>query len=152
MDGGFGLLKQQYRKSDIDTVEQLTTAINDSCHFNQAVTFTWQWRQWNTYLSQFFNPVRNITKYQNFHFSAEHPGKVQVSGSSTLEDTTVTVLKPGVDLSLLTADNLPPILEPAGLTHARADFFFFFFFFFFTREHILNSYCMKEETDMTGYS
>ena len=31
-------------------------------------------------------------------------------------------------------------------------FFFFFFFFFFTREHILNSYCMKEETDMTDYS
>ena len=29
---------------------------------------------------------------------------------------------------------------------------FFFFFFFSTREHILNSYCMKEETDMTDYS
>ena len=25
----------------------------------------------------------------------------------------------------------------------------FFSFLFFTREHILNSYCMKEETDMT---
>ena len=97
VDGGFGLLKQQYRKSDIDTVEQLATAINDSCHFNEAVTFTWQWYQWDTYLSQIFNPVRNITKYQNFHFSAEQPGKVQLSGSSTLEDTTVAVLKPGVD-------------------------------------------------------
>ena len=34
----------------------------------------------------------------------------------------------------------------------RCAIVFFFFFFFFTREHILNSYCMKEETDMTDYS
>ena len=31
-------------------------------------------------------------------------------------------------------------------------FYFLFFIVFFTREHILNSYCMKEETDMTDYS
>ena len=28
---------------------------------------------------------------------------------------------------------------------------FIFFFFFLSREHILNSYCMKEEKDMTDY-
>ena len=27
-----------------------------------------------------------------------------------------------------------------------------FILFYFTREHILNSYCMKEEADMTDYS
>ena len=31
-------------------------------------------------------------------------------------------------------------------------FFYFFYFIFLTREHILNSYCMKEETDMREYS
>ena len=139
VDDGFGLLKQQYRKSDIDTVEQLATAINDSCHFNEAMTSTWQWHQWDTYLSQFFNPVGNITKYQNFYFSAEQPGKVQLSGSSTLENTTVTVLKPGVDQSLLTAENLLLVLEPAGLMHARTDYLY----------KQIRQHCHKQSRDIT---
>ena len=34
----------------------------------------------------------------------------------------------------------------------KETFYFLFLFLFFTRKHILNSYCMKEETDMTDYS
>ena len=41
VDGGFGLLKQRYRKSDIDTVQQLADATDQSAAFNKAVLFTW---------------------------------------------------------------------------------------------------------------
>ena len=44
--------------------------------------------------------------------------------------------------------------SPPGLACMLGVFlnFIYLFFYFFTREHILNSYGMKEETDMTGYS
>ena len=37
VDGGFGFLKQRYRKSDVDTVQQLADATEESAAFNKAV-------------------------------------------------------------------------------------------------------------------
>ena len=39
VDGGFGLVKQKYRKSDVDTVSQLAEAVNSSAAFNTPQLF-----------------------------------------------------------------------------------------------------------------
>ena len=57
VDGAFGLLKQRYRKSDIDTVQQLADATDQSAAFNKAVLFTLQSREWDTFLAESFMPV-----------------------------------------------------------------------------------------------
>ena len=39
VDTGFGLLKQKYRKADVNTVAQLVTVINSSAGINNAEEF-----------------------------------------------------------------------------------------------------------------
>ena len=46
VDAGFGLLKQKYRKADVDTITHLVEAVESSSGFNKAVTFCWEWRSW----------------------------------------------------------------------------------------------------------
>ena len=62
------------------------------------------------------------TKYRKFSFSSASPGKVSVSQSSTLGDSVVDILKPGVDVSSLSATDLPPVISPAGLSNKRAEY------------------------------
>ena len=59
VDGGFGLLKQTCRKSDVDTLQQLANATDKSAAFNKAVLFSWDWRQWDAYLPTVFKPLKN---------------------------------------------------------------------------------------------
>ena len=120
VDGGFGFVKQQYRKSDVDTVNQLVTAVNPSVGFNQAYTFSWEWRQWDAFLAQFFTAVWNVTKYQHFRLLSSAPGKVFLSGSLILDNKVLTIMKPNVNCSAMTTGDLSPTLQPAGLSRDRA--------------------------------
>ena len=42
VDAGFGLLKQKYRRGDIDTVAQLAQVIKDSASINRVGTVSWR--------------------------------------------------------------------------------------------------------------
>ena len=139
VDGGFGFLKQKYRKSDVDTVAQLAEVVNNSVGFNQAKVYNWDWRAWDTFLAQFFNPVRNITKFQNFIFSSTSPGRVQMSGSTTLDDCTITVLKSSVEAASVSTAGLPPSIAPAGLSQQRAEYLY--------KE--IRKHCHEENRDIT---
>ena len=83
VDGKFGLLKQKYRRGDVDTLAQLATVINDSGHTNDAEQFSWEWKSWDSYLKGFFKPICNIKRCQRFSFSSSKPGYVGISGSDT---------------------------------------------------------------------
>ena len=122
VDGGFGSLKQNYRKADVDTIVQLSEVVNDSVGFNKPKVYTWHWRAWYTFLAQFFNQVKNITKFQHFLFSSASPGRVQMSGSTTLNDSTVTVMKSSTDVVSVKSAGLPPVIPPAGLSKQRAEY------------------------------
>ena len=97
VDGSFGLLKQRYHKSDIDTVQQLADATDQSVAFKKAVLLTWQWREWGTFLAECFMPVKNVIKFQKFRFSDAELGKVRMSDSTTMDDRTTTILKATAD-------------------------------------------------------
>ena len=73
-------------------------------------------------MAESFVLMCNVTKYQKFSFSSASPGKVSVSQSSILGDSVVDILKPGFDVSSLSATDLPPVISPAGLSHKRAEY------------------------------
>ena len=139
VDERFGLVKQKYGKSDVDTVSQLAEAVNSSAAFNTTQLFPWQWYQWDEHMAKSFVPVRNVTKYQKSSFSSASPGKVSVSQSSTLGDSVVDILKPGVDVSSLSATDLPPVISPAGLSHKRAEYLY----------KQIRQHCHPENRDIT---
>eukprot|EP00117_Sycon_ciliatum_P014441 scpid95674/ scgid14697/ len=122
VDGGFGFLKQKYRKSDVDTVDQLVKVTDESVHFNKALRYCWDWKVWDGYFGEFFLPVPNITKYQRFRFESSAPGDVSLSGSSTLPDKTVNIIQPGIDPDCLASDHLPVTLKTAGISPQRAKY------------------------------
>jgi hypothetical protein len=79
VDAGFGLLKKLYRRTDIDTLHQLRDVVEESATSNRAVLFQgpdgWDWRDWKSFLSQYYKPIKGIRKYHHFTFDAEKPGK-----------------------------------------------------------------------------
>ena len=138
VDGGFGLLKQRYRKSDVDTVQQLADATEESAAFNKAVQFTWQWREWDAFLAESFVPLKNVTRYQRFRFLSSELGKVRASQSTSLEDKCVTILKATADINTMST-TLPPVLKPAGMSRTRADYLF----------KQIRPHCHEENRDVT---
>ena len=63
VDAGFGLLKQKYRRSNVNTFEQLVGVVRSSATMNEAEKFSWEWREWDKYFELRFRPVKNITSY-----------------------------------------------------------------------------------------
>ena len=95
VDAGFGLLKQKYRRGDIDTVAQRAQVIKDSASLNRAEEFCWLWRSWDSLMRNLFRPVKNITSFQRFSFLSFQPGVVVMSQSDTHQDP---------DFKIVTAD------------------------------------------------
>ena len=137
VDAGFGLLKQKYRKADVDTITHLVEAVESSAGFNEAVTFCWEWRSWDAFFADKFKPVKNITAYQRFCFSSSKPGEVEMSCSDKYPDKTLNILRQQ-DPGFSTA-NLPPTLQPQGITPERALYLF--------KE--IRQFCHSESRDIT---
>ena len=115
VDAYFGLLKQNYRSHDVDTMDHVVDVTNTSCTANTAVRFEWQWRNWDSHLSQFFQPIKGIRKFQHFRVSAEDPGKVFVRAEPMGEETKICLLKPGVAATSVAATR-PDVIEPADIS------------------------------------
>ena len=137
VDAGFGLLKQKYRKADTDTVQQLVDVVDSSASINEAETYCWEWHSWDSYFKDFFKPVKNITAYQRFVFRSSHPGKVELSESDELPMKTFD-LRTG-STSALSETALPPVIQPAGMSHERALYLF----------KNIRQFCHPENRDIT---
>lgn len=120
VDAKFGRLKQSFRKSDVDSVADVVTAVAESCAANIPLRYCWQWRAWDEFLFTHFLPVKGICKYQHFHVVKSQPGVVVVKRSCTAaEETTIPLLRPSSTASMVTSSGLPPILPPGGISAAR---------------------------------
>lgn len=61
VDGGFGHIKQRYRRTDVDCIDQMEDVVNSSAHTNEAVRFpAWQWRDWKQFLGPRIRPIKGI--------------------------------------------------------------------------------------------
>ena len=61
---------------------------------------------------------------QKFRFSAAELGKVRMSDSTTMDDRTTTILKATADTTSMNSTKLPSVIEPAGMSRARADYLY----------------------------
>lgn len=117
VDGGFGLAKKKYRSADCDSPAQLVTTIEASATQNKVKLYSWEWRDWDTFLSKKFKKIIGITKFHHFHFSKAHPGIVKVKESAEGEEVSLQLLK-SEDTSV-DASDLPDVIAAGGLSDDR---------------------------------
>lgn len=122
VDGGFGHIRKLFRRSDVDSFNQLVDVVQKSASSNVAIPYkqddgraTWEWRDWKSFLSTNFKAVRNIRKYHHFRFSCQDPGYVFLKESVDSEETRVSIMK-----SPISDPHARPILiTPPGLSRDR---------------------------------
>ena len=121
VDGYFGLIKQKWRSTENDTMDDVKHVVNESCNANTAVMFDWTWREWDTHLSQFFKPIPGIMKYHHFVMSSDDKDHVFCRKTPTDEPFKFRITRGGVPLPNSPA-NLPRELPPAGLSQSRQEY------------------------------
>ena len=125
-DWAFGLLKQRFRKTRVDCLDDLVRVVEGSAEVNHAQLVATQAGEvmvptydWAGFFEVPFKQtaLRGIKSYHHFKFDAVHPGVVEV-----LEGADEMSKK----LNLLTdptwrppSHDLPPIIKPAGLSDER---------------------------------
>ena len=93
------LFKQpQYRNSQIYTYEKLSKVIEESasnginnCHtLNKGEII---YRDWTSWLSEYFKPVPHITDYQHFRLNSEEQGIITIRQTIDSEDKKITLIR-----------------------------------------------------------
>ena len=120
-DWCFGLLKKTYRRTKVGGLTDLCGVVNDSAAVNIAqptgledgsvVVTTYDWQN---YFSRFCTKVKGIKKLHHLRFESASPGCIFVkerAGSTEVKRKDKS-WKP-------TADQLPPVLPPSGLSLQR---------------------------------
>ena len=123
-DWCFGLLKKTYRRTKVGGLTDLCGVVNDSAAVNIAqptgledgsvVVTTYDWQN---YFSRFCTKVKGIKKLHHLRFESASPGCIFVKERAGSTEVKRNILK---DKSWKpTADQLPPVLPPSGLSLQR---------------------------------
>ena len=121
VDAYFGLLKQKIRSSDINTVQQACEAIDKSCKANSSSNYEWEWREWDAFLAQYFQPVKGIRSFQHFRMCSESPGTLFARVECYGEEKEFQLLKPNIELASIPKDP-PPVVPAAGISAKRLQY------------------------------
>ena len=123
VDAKFGRLKQQFRQSEVDTMEDVVSAVDQSCEANTATRYCWQWYEWDKFFESFFKPVYQIRQFQHFFTTSDQPGKLTMKRScSSEEEMVMTLLKPGITVENVVAAGMPEPLSEAGISATRMNY------------------------------
>ena len=122
----FGLIKKVYRHSSVSTLVELQGIVERSTAKGQNIAQLIEtpgeepvvFRQWTTYLSQFFKAIPSISTYHSFVVKAGKPGAVFVREFSDSKEKEEAILKTRVDTSLLKTTKPAKTLIP-GLDAKR---------------------------------
>lgn len=125
-DCGFGLIKRLFKKTKVNTLNDITDVVNSSSVMNSAQLCGNQegdvivpMFDWTSHLSQFFTKLIGIKKFHHFRFSST--GSVYTKEfSSDSEETVHSLLKVRLPLST----ESPPRIHPTGLTLQRQRYLF----------------------------
>ena len=126
VDGHFGLLKRLYRRHDIFTLPQLLAVAEASANTNYGhlVDGSETWREWDTFLGQFFHLVKGVRKILHFRFDAESPGVIFTRQAQSDDEVTVNLLKKDVTVHNIKQAPMPPVLQAGGLTFKRQKYLY----------------------------
>ena len=116
-DSCFGLIKQRYRRTNIECLSDIVNVVNMSGYINHARLVRMQEGQvliptydWQTYLSPHFKKIQHIKNFHQFKFSSEHPGEVICKLYSDNEEIKLDMcLDPLWEPNI---SDLPPLVQP----------------------------------------
>ena len=114
--------KQRYRSPEYDTVQHLEAIVQASAQCNSTQLFDWEWREWDTFLSPRFKPLPGISRMQHFCISQDSPGIAMTHTSVDSSESPFQLLKKGIKATSLSADDLPLVLRPEGLSKHRVQY------------------------------
>ena len=123
-DWCYGLLKKKYRRTKVGGLTDLVGVVNESATVNvaqptgredgSALVTTYDWQE---YFKTFCTKVPGIKKLHHLRFDSAHPGCIFVKEKAGLTEVKRSILK--VQSWSPKADQLPPVLPPAGLSSKR---------------------------------
>ena len=123
-DWCFGLFKQKYRRTFVSCLDDVVEVVNSSADVNVAQLVGTQSGEpvvtmynWATFLGGHFRQVPHLKSYHHFKFSSEHPDKIMLQESSDTPDSPFRILAD--DDWCPDSSDLPPVVTPVGLPHAR---------------------------------
>ena len=125
-DAGFGILKSKFRRTELASVQEFATCVEDSTpisKLNKAVlvgdesgtifvpTFDWQER-----FSSTFKPIPHLKQWHLFTFECRRPGFVTYKNNSDSPEGVFNMLLPNQRLENI---DMPNIMEPVPLSPER---------------------------------
>jgi len=126
-DGYFGLIKRHYRRSQVYTYDQLSDIVESSSKnsHNYCVRVSKNidtpiiYRDWSSWLSQYFDSFKGITNYQHFKIEKKSPLILAVKERKDSEELQVDLVKRKLPISKDQLKKLPEQLLPTGLSLKR---------------------------------
>ncbi len=124
-DGYFGLIKRHYRNSQVYTYEQLTGIVESSstnghnfCVSHSKNTVPVIYRDWTSWLSQYFIALKGISNYHHFRIERNNQLILIVKEQKDSEEIKVKLEKKKFPFDK-PPEELPNQLFPAGLSLKR---------------------------------
>ena len=127
-DGYFGLIKRHYRRSQVYTYDQLSDIVESSSknghnvcvRVSKSIVSPVIYRDWSSWLSQYFSKLKGISVYQHFRFEKNNPSVLIVKERKNSEKVEIDLIKKKFPFS----KDQPPIklpkkILPTGLSLKR---------------------------------
>ena len=121
-DWCFGLFKRLFKRTKVDCMADIAAVVDTSavCNVPQIVhsedTQIVPTHDWSSFLLPHFKKISNIKKYHHFHFSSSTPGTVFVKEHADTPEVPLPILRHSWQP---TQGELPPRVEPKGLSDER---------------------------------
>ena len=123
-DSCFGLLKRTFRRTAVNTLQDLCDVVTQSAACNKVEVVGWEdgvslipTYNWSTYFSAYMDKVIGIKKFQHFNFNTLTKGSVQCRTVCDGDSIVVTLSKSATWQPSTSV--LPDIVEPKGLDAKR---------------------------------
>ena len=120
-DGGFGLIKRRFNKTEINCLMDIVEVVESSSKMNTAVLVGTEnsnecyvpTYDWSTYLGQYFTKLPALKCYHHFKFTND--GMVGCKKTINSPEVSVNILKKSASVK----STLPNVIQSPGLTPKR---------------------------------
>ncbi len=132
-DSIFGLYKLCYRKNNVDSLHEAVDCCKKATKKSEIIPHVYgkhlgledvriDFRNWMCFFRKTFKEIPNITEISAFHFTAEHPGTVQIKHSQESSWETIRLLKK--PRFVFPSGSRPSVIVPKGLDLERQTYLF----------------------------
>ena len=127
-DSHFGLIRQRYRQASVYTYDQLAKIIEESAidGYNVCQRYVENtsksniiYRDWTSWLSNYFKVIPNITSYHHFKMDAVDKGVIIVKKDIDSKEEKINLLKKETLFNENQHHEMPVQLHPKGLSLER---------------------------------